>query len=602
MSKTILAGSSTGPHIYQSSFPAPKTLVKGNLFDLVSQRASQRPNDIAFIRDDGKKYSNATVINQSRRLAYSFRHTLGLEKGDKVCIFSPNHSLYPIAIYACEIAGLVTVLINPASTAKELRTFIEMSDSKVLLSHPTVMDKAREVVIEESKVKLFSFDDSDFEEAVEAVDIDGPKNIMSIMAEQELPTTVIEKPEDETVFICFSSGTTGLAKGVEISHWNVISSLAQMLVTHENSFSSKDLQIGVLPFCHIYGLVKLLHHPFMIGMPVVVMARFDMRAFCQKVEHYKASITLLVPPIILLLSNSSITKEYNLSSLKIIQSGGAPLSPDLARQVCSRWPNLRIIQGYGLTESCPSVICTGPPHLPSSAESVGRIAPGVEVRLVDDFGNDLVQPGPQGSIQLGELLIRGPSIMKGYLKNASANEAAFDSDHGGRWFKTGDIASFHDEEIFIVDRKKELIKYKGFQVPPAELEALLLTNSKVADVIIIGVVDHSQATELPRAYIVPSDRSILKEDEAVKAKFAESIAKWTAANVSNHKKLRGGVFLVESIPKSPSGKLLRRVIRQQVEMAAAQVVANEATAQLVRKASRTSQRNKHMSEVPYVMA
>jgi 4-coumarate--CoA ligase len=594
-----MAGSSltTPPHIYRSSFAAPKQLAKGNLFDLISQRASERLNDVAFIRDDGKKYTNGAVISTSRRLAFALLHSLGLKRGDRVCLFSPNHCLYPLAIYACEIAGLVTVLINPASTAKELKTFMEMSESKVLLCHPTVMDKAKQVTAEMSHVQLFSFDDAEEKED----STDGVKSFISIAAEQqELATTVIDSPEDETVFICFSSGTTGLAKGVEITHYNVISSLAQMLITHENSFSSKDLQIGVLPFCHIYGLVKLLHHPFMIGMPVVVMYRFDMAAFCQKVEHYKASITLLVPPIILLLSNSCITKEYNLSSLRIIQSGGAPLSPDLARQVCSRWPNLRVIQGYGLTESCPSVICTGPAHLPSSPESVGRIAPGVEVRLVDDFGNDVVPT--TGHAQLGELYIKGPSIMKGYLNNPSANKGAFDTCNGERWFKTGDIASFHDEEIFIVDRKKELIKYKGFQVPPAELEALLLTHPKVADVIIVGVQDHLQATELPRAYIVPTDLSILQADEAIKVKFSESIAKWTASNVSNHKKLRGGVYLVESIPKSPSGKLLRRVIRQQVEMVAAQAAVNETTSQLIRKASRTTGRPQTAPEVPYVMA
>lgn len=590
-------------HIYKSTFPSPKALPQGNLFDLISRRASQRPNDIAFIRNDGKRYTNATIISLARRLAFSFRHNLGLQRGDKVCIFSPNHSLYPVAIYACEIAGLTTVLINPASTAKELITFLELSECKVLLSHPTSMSKAKEAAIAQPDLTLFSFDDADLADLDPFFDVDGPpQHVMTILEEDELPTTVIEKPEEETVFICFSSGTTGLAKGVEISHSNVIASLAQMLVTHENSFSEKDLQIGVLPFCHIYGLVKLLHHPFMIGMPVVVMYRFDMRLFCQKVEHYKASITLLVPPIILLLSNSTITKEYNLSSLRIIQSGGAPLSADLARQVCSRWPNLRIVQGYGLTESCPSVICTGPPNLPSSAESVGRIAPGVEARLVDEMGNDLVQPGPKGSILQGELLIRGPSIMKGYLKNASANQGAFDTSHGGRWFKTGDVASFQNEEMFIVDRKKELIKYKGFQVPPAELEALLLTNPFVEDVIIIGIVDHSQATELPRAYIVPRDRSILKADEIVQAAFSDSIAKWTADNVSNHKKLRGGVILVESIPKSPSGKLLRRVIRQQVEMAAAQIAATKVTADLVRKASTRSTRSARAAEVPYVMA
>lgn len=517
---------------------------------------------------------NKDVISLSRRLAWSYRTVLGLAPGGKVALFSPNHSEYGLAIYAAEIAGLTAVLINPASTAKELVTFLDMSKADVLLAHPSVMDKARVAAQANASLRLFTFADAD--ESPEQADVDVPKHIMSILADdQELETTVIERPREQTVFICFSSGTTGLAKGVEITHANVTASLAQMLVTHEGSFTSRDIQIGVLPFCHIYGLVKLLHHPFMIGMPVVVMARFDMRAFCEKVVQYGATIALLVPPIILLLSSSPIAQEYNLSTLKIIQSGGAPLSADLARQVCSRWPNLRIVQGYGLTESCPSVICTGPAHLPSSPESVGRIAPGVEVRLVDDNGDD-VDPNSAsaGTHAQGELWIRGPSIMKGYLSNDDANLQAFGE---GRWFKTGDIAAYHDNEVFIVGRKKELIKYKGFQVPPAELEALLLTHPKVADVIVVGIVDHSQATELPRAYIVPRDLGLLR-DEHAGARLSADIAKWTAANVSNHKKLRGGVYLVASVPKSPSGKLLRRVIMQQIEMAAATTVAAAAAA------------------------
>jgi 4-coumarate--CoA ligase len=566
---------STQERIYQSTFEAAPSLSKGNLFDLISKRASQRPYEIAFIRDDGKRINNATVISLSRRLAYTFRHKFGLQQGDKVCIFSPNHTMYPIAVYACEIAGLISVLVNPASTSKELSTFLGLSESKVLLYHPSIQDKTEEALSSYPAIQAFIFEGLDVKETQElnntsSENDDIERRIQYHIGEDQMETTEVNKPEDETAFICFSSGTTGLAKGVEITHGNVIASLAQMLVTHDQSFTSDDLQIGVLPFCHIYGLVKLLHHPFMIGMPVVVMQRFDMRSFCYKIELYKATITLLVPPIILLLSNSTITKDYNLSSLKIIQSGGAPLSVDLVRQVCSKWPNLRIIQGYGLTESCPSVICTGPPHLPTSSASVGRIAPGVLARLIDDNGNDLVQPKIQGSALQGELLLHGPSIMKGYLNNDEANAIAFEIDeYGRRWFRTGDVASFQDDEIFIVDRKKELIKYKGFQVPPAELEALLLTNENVADVIVVGVYDHLQASELPRAYIVPNDRSILYQDESVKTRFTGSIAKWTAENVSNHKKLRGGVYLVQSIPKSSSGKLLRRVIRLQMEMAAA---------------------------------
>lgn len=505
-------------------------------------------------------------------MAWVLRNRLGLQVGDRVAIFSGNHTWFPITVYACELSGLVATLVNPGSTAKELASFVSMTDSKVLLAHPAVLGKAAEAARSIPDLQLLSLDETD---EMRESSAPGVIDVRSLLGDEEQETFTVDNAAERTVFICFSSGTSGFPKAVEITHANVIASLAQMLVTHEGSFTSSDVQIGVLPFCHIYGLVKIIHHPFMIGMPVVILPRFDMVTFCRQVEAHRATISLLVPPIILLMSNSPIVDQHDLSSLKVIQSGGAPLSPDLARQVESKWPNLRIVQGYGLTESCPSVICTGPVWLPSSRESVGRIAPGVEVRLIDDEGNDVPRSKDgDKSCAPGELWLRGPSIMKGYLHNPTANADAF-PEAGTRWFNTGDVAYYSAGELFVIDRKKELIKYKGFQVPPAELEAMLLTHPKLCDALVLGVVDESQATELPRAYVVPRNSAVL-QDETQKMRLAAEVASWVAANVANHKKLRGGVFLVASIPKSPSGKLLRRVMRQQVALADAQAAATTA--------------------------
>ncbi len=529
-------------------------------------------------------------------MGWAFRNALHLRRGDRVLLFSPNHSVYPIATYACELSGLVATLVNPGSTAKDLTAFIEMTDARAVLAHPSVMDRAQEVckgINEKIRIKRADEDsDEEHEEEIhllEFCDEDdfattaGVPDIRSLMCERELDTVKIADPANETVFICFSSGTSGFPKAVEITHGNVTASLAQMLVTHEGSFTENDFQIGVLPFCHIYGLVKLLHQPFMLGMPVVILPKFDMRVFCENIEKYRATITLLVPPIILLLSNSPIVDEYDLSSLKVIQSGGAPLSPDLARQVESKWPNLRIVQGFGLSESCPSIICTGPPHLPSTRESVGRIAPGVQVRLIADDGRDVAFEGTR-SLGAGELWLKGPSIMKGYLNNPQANASAFPED---RWFNTGDVAFYRDGEVFVIDRKKELIKWKSMQIAPAELEALLLRHPKVVDAIVVGVMDEAQATELPRAYIVPRDTSILR-DNTQKARLSVEVAAWVADNVAYYKKLRGGVFVVDSIPKSPSGKLLRRVMRQRIQMAEAISVSDSMAATVSPHAITTS--------------
>jgi acyl-CoA synthetase (AMP-forming)/AMP-acid ligase II len=324
----------------------------------------------------------------------------------------------------------------------------------------------------------------------------------------------------------------------------------------------KDTLIGVLPFYHIYGAIKLLHFPFRCGTPVVIMNRFDPVQFCANIEKYRVTIAFIVPPVLVVLARHPAVDQYDLSSIRMIFSGAAPLGAALSRQVLQRLLSKRngdrsvdILQGYGLTETSPTVTLMTSAHGLRKLGSVGLLLPNLEARLVLD--TDGLADAKEG--ESGELWIRGPSVMKGYLNNPEATEETITPD---KWFKTGDIA-IRDKEGFywIVDRRKELIKYKGYQVPPAELESVLLTHPEIADVAVVGVNSQKQATELPRAYIVHAQPDSVKTN-AEKLVFADYIQRWIQSKVTRHKFLRGGVVVIDAIPKSAAGKILRRELRE----------------------------------------
>lgn len=326
-------------------------------------------------------------------------------------------------------------------------------------------------------------------------------------------------------------------------------------------FKPSDTVLGVLPFQHIFGMAKFIHYGLYIGMTVVVMPRFDLHVFLEAVPKYKITLGILVPPILVLLAKNPDVLKYDLSSLRVILSGAAPLSAQLGDEVQARIPTCQVTQGYGLTETSPTSHYTPASKYQNFKGTCGRLMPCVEARLVDEDGRDVAhEQGEYG--KPGELWMRGPTIMKGYLNNEAATRDAITPDG---WFKTGDVAIYRDEHFFIVDRKKELIKYKGFQVAPAEVEAMLLTHPKVADAAVIGVYKAEEATELPRAYVVPAAGAGVDVKDAAQCKaFGDEVRQWFDSRVANHKKLRGGVCIEAAIEKSPSGKILRRVYRDRI--------------------------------------
>ena len=391
------------------------------------------------------------------------------------------------------------------------------------------LEKVQEAVSESSVEEIFVFGEAE-----------GATPFASLLqSDGEVPDVDLNI-DDDLVVLPYSSGTTGLPKGVMLSHRNLVGNIIQTIGIED--VSEDEVVMGILPFFHNFGMLVILNACLYHGVTIVTMPRFDLPEFLNLIQTYGVTRASLVPPIVLALAKHPIIDDYDLSSLKVILSGAAPLSDDLSQE-CAERLGCVVKQGYGLTETSPAT------HVqmddPSSIKlgSVGNPLPNTEVRVVSvESGEDL------GTNARGEVWIRGPQVMKGYLNNPEATALTVDSDG---FLHTGDIGYVDDDgDFFIVDRVKELIKYKGFQVAPAELEALLLTHPAIMDAAVIPK-PNDEAGEIPKAFVVLSGEATPDE-----------IMAWVAERVSPHKKIRD-LELSEQIPKSASGKILRRVLVEQ---------------------------------------
>ena len=293
-----------------------------------------------------------------------------------------------------------------------------------------------------------------------------------------------------------------------------------------------------------------MHAAIYRGVTLVVMAQFDIEKFCAYIQEYRITFAFIVPPVVLLLSKHPVVDKYDLSSLQMLNSGAAPLTHELVNAVYKRI-KVPVKQGYGLSETSPTTHTQPSEDWDKTIGSVGRLLPNQTAKYMSPDEKEL----PIGEV--GELWIKGPNIFKGYLNNPEGTKNALTEDG---FFKTGDVGyQDKDGNFYITDRIKELIKYKGFQVAPAELEGLLASHPMIDDVAVLGIYNNDRATEEPRAYVVPAAGV-----EASK-KTEDDIVAWLAAKVANHKRLRGGVRFVDAIPKSPSGKILRRVLKARAQ-------------------------------------
>lgn len=462
---------------------------------------------------------------------------LGFRRGDVLAIYSPNVPEYAVLFLAVASLGGVNTTANPLYTADELTAQLRDAKARFLVTAAPFLDKARDAAARSGVEAVFVFGTAEgarpFAELLQAGD--------------EPPAVARLDPAQDVVALPYSSGTTGLPKGVMLTHRNLVANLCQCEgMQNFDGFGERDVVMAVLPFFHIYGMVVILLLGLARGATIVVMPRFDLMDFLGLVQKHRATILPLVPPIVLGMVKHPGVAQFDLASVRLVFSGAAPLGEEIAREL-SRKLGCPVVQGYGMTEASPVTHLSPTRDAPFKPGSAGCVVPNTEVKIVDVVGGEEVPAGREG-----ELLIRGPQIMKGYLNRPEETAACLD---GEGWYHTGDVGYVDgDGFFFIVDRTKELIKYKGLQVAPAELEALLLTHPAVLDVAVVRTPDE-EAGEVPKAYVV------LRPDDTSRAVTGEALMSWLAGRVAPHKRVRQLEF-VDQVPKSASGKILRRVLME----------------------------------------
>lgn len=513
--------------IYRSPRPAI-TIPEMSLAEFVLARAHTRGSRPALIDSvTGRTITYAQLPSLVDRAAAGFAR-LGLGKGDVCAILSPNTPEYPIAMLAIAKLGAIATTASPLYTKTDLVRHLVDARARVLLTSTLLSSTWTEAATAAGLEQVITFE----------------KGVAPIIGFDELlaapgppPSTRID-PGD-VVTLPYSSGTTGLPKGVMLTHRNLVANVLQVDAC-DHFLHEKDITIAFLPFFHIYGMVVIAMVGLWSGATLVVMPKFDLDTYLDLVEQYRATILHVVPPVVVALGKHPSIERRDFSSIRKLFSGAAPLSASTIEQ-CTQRIGCVLQQGYGLTETSPATHVTFGDRGRNSHGSVGQPVSNTECRIVDPTTGEDVTPG-----QPGEIWIRGPQVMHGYLNCPEATRAMIDDD---RWLHTGDLGyADANGEFYIVDRLKELIKYKGMQVPPAELEALLLTHPAVSDAAVVPLKDEA-CGEIPRAFVV------LKG-----AATADELMAFVAARVAPYKKIRRVEF-VDAIPKSPSGKILRRVLR-----------------------------------------
>lgn len=476
---------------------------------------------------DGRQFTGADFIAKVKRLAGGLTAN-GYGAGKTVALMAPNSPEYAIIFHAVAWAGGTITTLNPTYTASEVSHQLKDSGADVLITIPGFLDVAREGVAGAHEIEIV------------VIGADERVRGLNMLFGEPIDAQVPIDLDRHAVVLPYSSGTTGLPKGVKLSHRNMVMNIDQTAVGAE--FQTGETAAAFLPFFHIYGMNVLMNMHLACGGVLVTMPRFDLELFLRICQDHKSRRMWIVPPVALALAKHPMVDQFDLSSVDQIFSGAAPMGAELSDAVAARL-NCEMLQGFGMTELSPVTHAT--PYSAPKAGASGLALPNTECRIVDpETGQD--QPAGQE----GELWVRGPQVMIGYLNNEKATRETLTDDG---WLKTGDVALIdEDGYMFIVDRLKELIKYKGFQVAPAELEATLVSHSGVQDAAVIGQPDE-EAGELPVAFVIAADPAP-SEDE-LKAHVASTLA---------HYKQLHAVKFVDEIPKSPSGKILRRVLRQQL--------------------------------------
>lgn len=486
------------------------------------------------------------VINFASAVAYTLRVKYNINSNDVVALCTPNSIYLPPIHHGILYRGAAISPSNLAYNIEELSHQITTIDSKLFIISSEKLESlggrtALKAHLKNTEILTLE----QFIDTVKQIDSMEPQ-----LAHSESPVTLLHGNswKDVPAYYIFSSGTTGLPKAVITTHGNIVANCHQKWKAAGDMYSSKCIFGAVLPMSHIFGLSKFIYSTIYFAPTLIVFPTYDFELLLKSICKYRIDTLHAVPPILLSLAKNPIVSKYPISnSLHLVISGAAPLSESLIEELQVKL-NLRVAQLYGLTETSPTThFFTYNPKI-YNPMSIGWLTPSCEARIVDINEKDVKQG------ERGELWIRGPNIMKGYYKNETATASAITKDG---WFKTGDIAIVDKTgQFFIVDRVKELIKSKGHQVAPAELESILLSHEHVKDAAVIGVDNPQRATEDPRAYIVISKDC---------SSHPFDIIKWFNCRVSRHKRLTGGIVLMDAIPKTSSGKILRRQLRDRNE-------------------------------------
>ncbi|CAG8595755.1 9768_t:CDS:10 [Funneliformis mosseae] len=524
--------------IFKSRFPDIE-IPKIGVYQYITSNPSGIDDEKLIFVDaiTNKKLPFGEFKRDTKRFAAGLIHKVGFKRGDVLAIFSLNHLDYSTAVFGAIAAGGKVTPINPSYKVNEFTHQLKDSDASVVIVNPLLLSIAIEGAAAANfpKTKIFLFGEEE---------INGIQPFWSFISDQEIIPVEFtpEEAKSTTAYLCYSSGTTGKNKGVETTHTNIVSNLAQ-ISAFEKGFTNQTSLIGFL-------VLKVLNsfnpdtksfistRMFCIkGASCVILPKFELELFCCVIQDYKVNLATLVPPVVLLLVKNPIAKKYDLSSLQLAISAAAPLSKELSNDF-TKIHKIPIKQAYGLTETSPITHLAMTDNIVNG--SIGILIPNVECKIVSVDGQEL------GYNEPGEFYVRGPN---GYLNNKVSTDMCIDKDG---WFHTGDIG-FADPQgnFFIIDR--------GFQVAPAELESVLIIHPLIDDAAVVGVYSNDGVTEYPAAFVVLKT-NIIQSDQ-----IKEEIKEFVSQRVADHKRLRGGVYFIDQIPKSPSGKILRRLLRDRVK-------------------------------------
>ncbi|KAJ5560825.1 hypothetical protein N7535_009022 [Penicillium sp. DV-2018c] len=557
------------PTVYRSRFPDLE-IQSVDLVSFLFSNPYDTPLDKPLYIDatTGEQYTFGDVKRRIRSLSNGLRQRIGVKPNDVVALFSPNSIDYAIICHALIGSRATVAPTSAALTSAELNAQLQISGARFIIVHSSLLETARKATKGTSVEKVIQIDGQ-----APVNDIPTCNYLASTFDPAELLTITPAKAKHQPAFICFSSGTSGAAKGVVITHQNLTSN-SQQYRHHVIESGLPDQRpkrnpaIAFLPFSHIYGLSVFLCQYLVWGKTVVVMPRFDLDLFLHCIEKYRPDELSIVPPIALALVKDPRIAKYDLSSVSRIMSAAAPLTAELAVALEARFMDLFktevfVTQSLGLTEASPVVTTFPSDRMDKRRSGVGSIVPNLQLRFVDPETMKDAAVKADGCTEAAEIWCCGPNVVSGYYKNEKATKESFIVDEEGKtWFRTGDIGTIDkDGFVSIQDRIKEMIKYKGVQVIPNELEGKLVDHPDVEDAAVTGVWVDAMATELPVGFVVLTRQANERNQKVVIAE----IAQWLNERVANHKRLRGGIHVLSQIPKSPSGKILRRQLRESLK-------------------------------------